>query len=139
MATKSLEWLVEEYGLQLCRTHPQLKNRKMVHGDSQQKAESNCLVFTATKGADRLDGPGVSDVVLEVMYRSSTGSPTQNQMVADAIDTCFSLRYVTRGMTIVEEQFGWLGIEDQEKTSSRDDGSSQRKWTFRIPFIAKLK
>lgn len=138
MASKNIETAVEDYGLELAATHPSLKGIPMRHKDEKKKSLKTVITFSAKKGADRLDGPGGSDVTLTVEYRSDTGTPERNSMIADAIDECFSGRYIPRATTTAQKRFYWLGIEDQNKTSDRPDSRWMRKFSYEIPFIARM-
>lgn len=138
MATKNIEALVEDYGIELAQTHSSLKGIPMRHKDEQKKSLKTVITFSAKKGADRLDGPGGCDVTLTIEYRSDNGTPQRNSLIADAIDECFSSRYIPRAATTSQARFSWLGIEDQNKNSDRPDTKNMRRFSYEIPFIAKV-
>ena len=140
MSKSSLEWWLEQYGIELCRTHPKLKGITMRHAEDTQEATTG-LIFEASRGNDRLDGPKGADVTLQISYRAQGATPEQNELVVSAIDEVFSDDYIRAhiGSTKAEKEFagGWLQRQD-DKESDRDDTKSMRKRTRRIPFIAKL-
>lgn len=138
MAAESLERAVETFGMQICKTHPKLKGKTMRHADDDRAAESNCITFRATRGADRVDGPKGADVVLEVHCRSM-GTPRENELIVTAIDEAFSDAYLAAhgSGTTAASVFARLDKFD-ERDGDRDDTKSLRKRTRSIPFFARL-
>lgn len=144
MATISLEYAIEQFGIEACQKHPMLKRITKFHEDEDREAETDCLVFKATKGKDYPAGnlePGrvknSSDVLLEITYRSSTNSSKINEAIANAIDESFRAPYATRNDNAVSGAFDWMVIED-DKAQERSNQKNSRHRVRRIPFGARL-
>lgn len=137
----SLETALETYAIELAETHPALKRIPKKHSDHAGEAETNCIVFEASKQGENI--PGHYDVDLEVDYRAdSKRSPAQNKMVNAAIDEIFDTvnggqSWTALHRTTIENQFAWLRIEEVTGSGSADTKSLRRR-KLTVRFIARL-
>ena len=137
----SLETSIETYGIELAETHPLLKRIPKKHFDHAGDAETNCIVFQASKRGE--DIPGHYNVDLEVEYRAdSRRTPAQNKAVHAAIDELFdtvngSQSWAALHRTTIEKEFAFLRIEEVTGSNNADTQNLRRR-LLTVRFIARL-
>jgi hypothetical protein len=139
----SLEQICETYFIELFQTHPVLRKKHFTHSDSQQDAKSNVITIEAKQGEDLLEGPrgphgeSRSKVEVTARYRSTSPTPHDNDLVADAMQTC--VRTAFNRVTSAQRNPGfYLLIRNEQMSGNRDHTKSTRSRELTIPCEAGL-
>ena len=138
--SKSLEWCVEEVGMQLCRRQPELQGANFVHFDSTEKLKDPRIIFKATKKEQQQEGPRAFGCDLEVEYATPKQvGPEQADSVMAGIDRAFGVASLDdpTGIDAVS-YFSVLITPEEGGDSSKDNQNQHRTRSRTIPFIAKL-
>lgn len=100
----------------------------------------DCIIGRAMFGANLLEGAsGCRLGSLTLTYASASASPAQADKVSSAMEKClYHSTIPIPSIGIALPEIGGLSVEPESQLE-REDGQKQRKRTFTIPIIAKLR
>jgi len=132
----SIEWLAEEYFLQVFTASNALVGIAMRHHDDQQDAEENSIVIEGIQEEKQLEGPNGYRVSVEIEYRSKL-----NEAKERTDNIANSIRSAVQSPSPVSmlSQLSDLYILDEDITGSRNDSKQLRKRQFTVPVIINPK
>lgn len=133
----SLENTCEQYFVELFKTDSRLKNRKMAHSDTDQKASADGIIIEAVQGEPEINGIAGFNVDVTCTYRANGAvKPGQGDTVALAMNE--TIMDANNRKTTAQSKFAPLIIMVERMTSERPDSANLRKRVLKVPVIAKL-
>lgn len=136
--TNDIESAVEQYGIECFQASKLLKGKSLVHFSEDKSAKPDRIVFKATVGEHRLDGPGGFSVELKATYYTSTATVPQVNLVKKAMVEAMYESTATRATVPAASDFANLVLLD-DVNSEKSNADNYRESSVTFPFIARLR
>lgn len=140
--SKTLEYCLEEVGIQLCKRQDELQGALFVHYDNKERRKDNRVVVTARKGAFDPAGAKTWNCELSVEYVTPKQvSVEQADSVMAGIEKAFSLAAQAEALAIglpAFSKFRFLNLLESGGDGNKENQDKHRVRSITVPCLAAL-